>query len=93
MAASYLYKTTIFKSTTNVINAPASNAADKTDFENNFKATAIKVTEIEIAETTFVTYDTFAAFKARIVSPLTWADVKYTENGDYNLYLLSDTSL
>ena len=87
--AAYLYKTTIFKDTTNVIGAPASNDSDKTDFETNFKATAEKVSLVEIAETTFVTYDTYAAFKARIDGTVvTWADVRYTENGDYTLYLL-----
>jgi hypothetical protein len=87
--AGYLYRTIIYKDTTNVFGIDvAQNNTDKADFENNRKALAMKVSSVELAETTFVTIDSYVTLSARIVSPITWADVKYTEDGRYDLYLL-----
>lgn len=87
--AGYLYHCTIFKDTTNAYGVNVSqNTTDKTDFENNRKASAAKVSNVALEETTFITEDSYTVFSARIVSPITWADVKYTEDGRYDLYLL-----
>jgi len=90
----YLYKTILYKSGTVVIGAPASNGTDLTDFETNFKATAITVNEIVLAETTVIIIKTYTQFKALIDGVLiTWADIKYIETGMYELNLLSGTPL
>ena len=86
----YLYKTTLFRDTSNVIGAPTSNTADLADFEANFKATATPVNELVVAETTFYIADTYANFKALISAPLTWADIKYIQRLEkYELFLLN----
>ena len=90
----YLYKATIFKNPDWLGVPPNSHAADKADFEANFKTTALKVNEVIIAETTFSSDLTYAAFKAKIVAPLGWSDVKYIEDGlKYILTLISQTPL
>jgi hypothetical protein len=89
----YLYKTTIYKSLANVIGADPNNDVYKTDFETDCKATANRVTSVIIAETTFETALSYTDFKAKIVLPLTWMDVKYTENNTYILYLSSNNPI
>lgn len=88
----YLYHTTLYKTTTNVVGAPADNATNLSDFETNYKSSAVKVSDVSIAETTFRVENTYSAFKALVASPLTWADVKYTDDGsednDMELFLL-----
>jgi len=91
--ANYLYKTVLYKSGATVINKPASNDADRTDFETNFKATALKVDNVLISETTFVLELTYAQFKAKIIAPILWSDVKHIEDEAYRLNLLSATIL
>ena len=94
----YLYKTMIFKDTSKVIGLTAAevtqNGADKSDFETNFKATAVPVDQIAIAETTFEIVKTYTQFKALIDGVLiTWADVKYLGNGTYVLNLATENPL
>jgi len=88
----YLYKTTIFRDTTDVIGIDvAQNDADKSDFETNYKASTVLVDEVIIAETTFLTELTYAAFKSKVAL---WSDVKRIENAKkYILHILSSTSL
>jgi hypothetical protein len=91
---SYLYKTRIWKDTTNVIGVdPAVEAANKTDFETNYKSSAIGVSSIEIAETTFITDLTYTEFKAKITGDITWGDVKYSENSRYDLYIITNSPI
>ena len=86
--ANYLYRTELLRTNTSV-GKSATNDADVTDFETNHKSTAVEVSRVELSETTFVIEDTYAAFEARLVSPVTWADVKYTEDeSNYELHLL-----
>ena len=50
----YVYRTILYKDTTNVIGAPASNDADRTDYEGaTKKPNALKVDIFEVQETTF----------------------------------------
>ena len=86
--ANYLYRTILYKNPSTVIDVDSNNDTNLADFVNNRKASAVKISEIQIAETTFVTDDTYTAFSARVAAPLTWADVKYKEDGNYILYLL-----
>jgi hypothetical protein len=86
-----LYKTTLFKSTVNVIGAPADNDVNKTDFETNDKALASKVSDVMLASTTFIVDKTYVEFEALLTPPLTWADVKYLEDErKYVCYLLTE---
>lgn len=89
----YIYKTILFTNTTNVVGAPASNTADLADFETN-KASTYLISEITVAETSATVEKNYAQFKALIVSPILWADVKRIEtNNTYELYLLSENPL
>jgi len=86
-----LYNLTLFKSTTNVIGAPADNDVNTTDFVANDKPLATKVDSVQIMSTTFLINKTYAQFEALLVSPITWADVKYTEDEKkYTCYLITE---
>jgi hypothetical protein len=86
-----LYMTTLFKSTDNVIGAPADNDVNKTDFETNDKPLATKVDEVSLMTTTFIINKTYTQFEALLSPPLTWADVKYIEDDrKYTCYLLTE---
>jgi hypothetical protein len=91
----YIYTTSIYKDTTNVFGIDiTANTTAKTDFETNFKATAILVQDIIFAETSIVIVKTYTQFKALIDGTvITWADVKYVDEGFYDLHLLSGTPL
>ena len=90
----YLYRTTLFKPNITVLGLSASNDADRTDFENNYKSTAAKTDAIIIAETTFISELSFVSFKAKIIVPILWSDVKYLDDSEkYQLNLLSSVAL
>jgi hypothetical protein len=90
----YLYKAVTYHNTSAVISVPASNTADNSDFVTNYKATAIPVDALEVAETTFVTELSYANFKAEVAAHAAWSAVKYIVGPkSYELYLLSDSSL
>ena len=90
----YLYKTTLFRDTTNVVNPPASNPADLADFENSHKANAYSITDIAIAETTLEVIKTYTDFENLITASVLWGDVKYKTNlQKYELFLLSENPL
>ena len=93
--AGYLYKHDILLNSTDVYGFnTGTEASDKSDFETNFKATAVAISGIEVGESLFVTEKTYAQFKAFVASPITWADVRYIEDSKfYHLYLLSDNPL
>ena len=86
----YLYKTQIIKNPNGTQSEIDAIVAEKNDFETNFKAMATPVSGVVIAETTFVTDLSYANFKAKIVSPILWSDVKYIE--DIVKYILHVTS-
>jgi hypothetical protein len=92
----YIYKTTIYKpARRNIVDDDirSINQASQDDFEANYKASAVLITSVVMAETTFITELAYADFKAKIVSPITWADVKYIDNNDYVLYLASEVPI
>lgn len=95
----YLYKAIIHKIPDEVVGLTGSEIVqhqnDKTDFEENFKVTAVKADDVVLAETTFVIGRTYVQFKSLIDGTLrTWSDVKYTEdNSRYTLHLLTGGSL
>ena len=94
--ADYLYQTIIYTDTANVIGTDnAAEATNKADFEANFKVTAKVISSIVISTVTFITNDTYTAFKVRIDGVnLTWADVKYAQQSDrYILYLITANPL
>lgn len=90
----YLYRAVSYKNP-ELLGLPAgTNAADITDFETNYKATALLVNSVNLAETTFEIDKTYTQFKALVVSPLTWANIEYTEDSvKYIFNLLSDDPL
>lgn len=91
----YLYKTTIFKTTDDVIGFSPSNDTDKEDFENNHKSQAQPVNEITLAETTYEVEKSYEDFKSLIDEMVkTWSDVIYKENDKkYDLNLLINSSV
>lgn len=91
----YLYKTTLFKTTDDVIGFSSTNDSDRQDFENNFKAQAQPVNEITLAETTYEVGKSYQDFKALLVAMVkTWSDVTYKENNKkYELNLLVNSAV
>jgi hypothetical protein len=90
----YLYKTFLYTDTTNVIPIPSGNNANVTDFETNYKDDAVQVTDIQLAETTFIQEKTYSDFKDLISDPIEWSDVKFIEKQNhYELNLLSQNAL
>jgi len=87
----YLYTTTIYTETDNVIGINVTqNNIDLTDYENNHQSDTVKVTELQIAETTFKSDLSYVDFDALIVAPYDWGDVKEVNGaGSYNLYLIT----
>ena len=89
----YSYQATIYK-TEEVIISGGTDDTDRSDFETNFKATAVEINDIEYADTVFIVQKTYTQFKALIVSPLVWSDVKYENaHSRYILSILSETAL
>ena len=94
--AGYLYKTSILTDSSESYGFNnAQEAANKTDFDTNFKALCLVVGAVEINETSFIIEKTYTQFKALIDGTIiTWADVKLAINGSfYYLFLLTDTEL
>lgn len=90
----YLYKTKIYYDTTNVIDAPADNDTNLSDFNNNHKSSALLVDDVSVAETTFILEKSYSDFDALVSDPITWEDVKYIDDGiSYNLFLTSSNPL
>ena len=93
--ANYLYKTFIYTDTTNVVGLDETeNAAHLADYEGNHQADTIKVDDIQIAETTFVTDMEYDDFHDLIVTPFDWGDVRELEkDNNYQLYLITTSPL
>ena len=87
----YHYKCTIFKNP-QVLGLPnGTHAPDITDFETNFKGQGTQISDIILAETTYVTDLSYRGFKGKIDGVnVTWANVKYiNDSAKYILNLLS----
>lgn len=91
----YLYKTTIFKTTDDVIGFSPSNDSDRQDFETNYKVQAQPVDEITLAETTYEVEKSYSDFKSLLTFMIkTWSDVTYKENNKkYELNLLINSAV
>lgn len=90
----YLYRTVTYHDTTDVVTVPANNATNNSDFVANHKASAIKVDELTLAETTFVTELSYEDFDDLVTNNTTWASVKYVAGPRaYQLYLISSNPL
>ena len=90
----YLYKTILFRDTTNVIDSPATNPVDLLDFDTNHKASCLFINQLEIAETTVLIEKTYTQLNALIANPILWSDIKYKSNSQkYELFLLSENPL
>jgi hypothetical protein len=89
--AEYLYHAYVYHNTTNVIGANSSQeATNTTDFETNYKSQATEIEDVTPGATVFDIVKSYTDFKALIVSPITWSDVKYADEGKaYDLYLLT----
>ena len=85
--ADYLYKTTLYWDTVNVIGIDAvQEAINVADFEDNYKNLTMKSSQIELAETTFVTELNYADFKAKL-NGAKWTDITcITGKKTYELY-------
>jgi hypothetical protein len=92
---SYLYKTVLFKDTTNVVPVPIDNTVDLADFEGNHKAYCQMIDEVVLAGVTFSTWEIYTAFDGYVDgSVIVWADVKCIETDKtYELNLLTNNPL
>jgi len=87
----YLYKAIIYKDTQGLSIPDGTNAADKIDFETNYKSQSVVVNETVLAETTFVSEISYSAFKAKVTL---WSNVKYIEDTvKYIINLISENPL
>lgn len=92
--ANYLYRTSLYTSTSNVPNPPANNSTNLSEYENNHQSSTVKVSEVQLAETTFSTDISYSDFDTLVASPYDWGDVKeVTKNNRYELYLLTSEPL
>lgn len=92
--AQYLYKTTLYTDTTNVINVPSDNATNLTDYETNHQSSTVKIDDLQLAETTFEILKSYDDFDALITTPYDWGDVKeVVKNNRYDLYLITSSAL
>jgi hypothetical protein len=95
----YLYQTTIYKNPEEVAGFTAADIEEqedaKTDFETPTKKDlALKITSIEILETTMVIDCDYETFDSYITGGISWEEVNYTDHSDdYGLYLLSEVIL
>jgi hypothetical protein len=91
--ADYMYHCYVYHETDGVMGiVPANEDANNTDWETNYKSQALEVNDIIPAATTFELIKTWTQFKALIVSPYTWSDVKYAhESNAWDIYLITST--
>lgn len=92
--ANYIYKTSIYHQTDNVVGLPSSNATDLSDFETNHMGTCLPITGLSVSETSFEIDKTYSEFDALVASPYAWSDVKCMETDkSYVLYLITGNAL
>ena len=84
----HLYRTILYKDTSTVIDPPASNDTDKTDFENNHKSTAVVSTTVpKITEGPIIKLS-YTDFKAKVDGEILWSDVFYVDgDNSYEIFL------
>jgi len=92
----YLYMARIMTDTSNAFGFNnTQEAADKLDFETNFKSQTLAVDDLENMETTFITRLSYTQFKAKIDGVnILWTDVKLETTAIfYDLYLLTTSPI
>lgn len=94
--ADYLYRNRIMTDLTNCYGFDNSaEAANKSDFETNYKSSTYPVADLELMDTVFLVDKTYTQFKALVDGQtITWGDVKLeTGTNFYDLYIITDTPL
>lgn len=101
----YLYQTIISKDPTSFKKADGSNQLSNaditahqdamTDFEANFKSSAVRIEGIQVAETVFTIEKSYVAFKTLVDgATIQWSDVKYVNGGtEYRLIIVTEVQL
>lgn len=86
----YLYQTTIFKRPDEVIGITAEEVTEhvnaKADYLTNHEASTLKLSKVQVSETTFFIDKTYSEFEQLITN---WADVKQVED-DMTIILYID---
>ena len=91
--ASYLYQTVLYGPDQIVIGKSPTNDADLIDFKANHKSAVEIISEIIIAETTFVLDISYATLEG-FINGNSWGDVKLVQRGEeHMLYLESEVPL
>lgn len=92
--SNYLYRTALYTDTSNVVSVPADNSTNLTEYQNNHQSDTIKISSVQIAETTFASDIDYDDFDTLVASPYDWTDVKeLTHNNRYELYLVTSEPL
>jgi len=92
--ANYLYKTTVYTDTNNVLAVPANNSTNLADYENNHQSNTVKITDLQLADTTFGIDISYSDFDSLVASPYDWTDVREWEhNNRYDLYIITSEPL
>lgn len=93
--ANYAYKTILYRDTNNVAGLDVStNNTNLSEYETNHQSSALQISTINFAETTFLIDKTYSEFDALIVSPYAWSDVKEVLTDQrYELYLITPEPL
>ena len=91
----YIYTASIFFDTSDVVGVnPTTEATNTTDFETNYKASCLNISELDISDKSVVIEKTYTDFKTLVATPIDWTDVKLkTEGNHYDLYLISAEQL
>lgn len=87
----YLYRTSVYKNVSEIVDPPPDNAAKLTDWLTHI-ATAKKVDNILIMETTYIINEDYNVFKLHIDGTIiTWANVRYMETATgYIIFFITD---
>ena len=68
------------------------HAANLLDFETNYETQSVPVTEMVVAETTFIIDLNYTNFKSKIVAPILWNDTKYVDGTLQHFIFISSNS-
>ena len=92
--ANYLYKTTLYTDTSKVLAVPANNSTNLADYEANHQDDTIKITDLQLADTTFGIDVSYTTFDSLVTTPYDWGDVREWEhNNRYDLYIITSEPL
>jgi hypothetical protein len=92
----YIYRAYIYTQPDGVVGVtPSVENANKTDFENNFKSSALEFSDVDIVETSLIKDLSYTDFKAKIDgTTITWGDVRYEVYPiKYELFVISNNPI